>query len=303
MLLTSKQACKALNVHPNTIRRWARDGNIVCKKTAGGHNRYDIETPVPQSKQKEPKEAKNIIYCRVSSGKQKADLQRQVAYMREKYAGYEVIQDIGSGLNYKRTGFQRLLGLIMRNEVSTLAIAERDRLCRFGYDMCAFICESFNTAIVVDRETDQKSPSEEMVQDVMSIIHVFSAKMCGKRRYQSCLSSDLQEKQQRKKSRPVDGGSTGQAPPDKGESPAEFSAKQQGDDLGTTRCHPAPHTRDSVSGKGPHFPDKSRQTEAPEHHASAGCHAERMDQALSSDTEQSHLVHEEARSGVQGSGN
>lgn len=122
------------------------------------------------------------------------DLARQVDYMRQKYPKFEVIQDVGSGLNYERRGFKRLLGRIMRHEIGTLAIAERDRLCRFGFELCTFICETFGTTLIVDRAPVDKKPSQDMVEDVMSILHVFSAKMCGKRKYTGFEETAVQRK-------------------------------------------------------------------------------------------------------------
>ena len=203
-MLKSAAAAKALDVHPNTLRQWAQDGHIKFTVTPGGHRRYDVgstSTPAietPTAATLHTTQAK-IIYCRVSSAKQKADLARQVEFMRNKYPGFEVIQDVGSGLNYKRRGFARLLGRVMRHEVSTIAIAERDRLCRFGFDLCSLICDTFGTTIIVDRAPVDKAPSQDMVDDVMSILHVFSAKMCGKRRYAVLEEASVQGKQETSK--------------------------------------------------------------------------------------------------------
>ena len=212
---TSSQASRILQVHPNTLRKWADDGLITTRKTPGGHRRYDVDSIRSWgTKKKEKKHTTgkvDYIYARVSSSKQKEDLERQIAFMQERFPTYEVIKDIGSGLNYERKGFQRLLGSVMQGYVGTIAIAERDRLCRFGYDLCAFICDTFGTTIRVEHTENSQTPSDEMVQDVMSILHVFSAKMCGRRRYPSSVATDLQRRRKRSRNPAVDRGT----PPEK----------------------------------------------------------------------------------------
>jgi putative resolvase len=247
-MLTSREAAKLLNVHPNTLRSWAATGQIQYRLTPGGHRRY-IVGQQPEKKEETTRTRENIAYCRVSSSKQKADLGRQIEFMQEKYPGYTVIKDVGSGLNYQRKGFKRLLGRIMRYEVGTLAIAERDRLCRFGFDLCAFICETFGTSIVVASSTGEAKPSEDMVQDIMSIIHVFSAKMCGKRRYSRAKITDLQAGRKRKKLGPADTGAEGKMPGNPGVE-RDVCEEQGRQDPGVTQGNNQAAASQDLDGRG-----------------------------------------------------
>lgn len=103
--LPSRKAAEALGVHPNTLRRWANAGKIGYIKTDSGQRRYDVDSYVGHAAP-----LAGVCYCRVSSYKQKDDLERQVAFMRERYPDSEIIRDIGSGLNFKRKGLRALLG-------------------------------------------------------------------------------------------------------------------------------------------------------------------------------------------------
>ena len=102
--LPSRKAAEALGVHPNTLRRWADAGKIEHIKTESGQRRYDVDSYVGHRSQ-----PVGVCYCRVSSYKQKDDLERQVAFMQEQHPRYEIIRDIGSGLSFKRKGLRSLL--------------------------------------------------------------------------------------------------------------------------------------------------------------------------------------------------
>jgi predicted site-specific integrase-resolvase len=109
--------------------------------------------------------------------------------MRSRYPEHEVIEDIGSGLGFKRKGFTSLLDAIMRGDVEELVIAHRDRLCRFGFELLERIAGANNCRIVVLDNT-QLSPQDELVRDLISIIHVFSCRLYGLRKYASKVSKD-----------------------------------------------------------------------------------------------------------------
>ena len=130
-----------LGVSISTIRNWARTGTIAFKTTPGGHHRYDINrsTRKPQSynlprtttSTAETKEPVNgAIYCRVSSGKQKEDLQRQIDTLHEEYPTYQEFSDICSGLQYKRKGLSRLLECVQAGTIKEVVVAHKDRLAR-----------------------------------------------------------------------------------------------------------------------------------------------------------------------------
>jgi putative resolvase len=141
------------------------------------------------------KQKKNYTYCRVSSNNQKEDLKRQQAYVQDfcfnKGITAIALSDIGSGLNYKRKNFLKLIKLIITNEVDELVIAHRDRLVRFGFDLIQWLCDEYNVTLsIIDNE--QMSPSEEMTKDLISIIHVFSSRFYGLRNYAEKIKKDCE---------------------------------------------------------------------------------------------------------------
>ena len=120
---------------------------------------------------------------------QKEDLERQVLFLKQKYPDYEVVTDVGSGLNFKRKGFRRVLESVLSNSVSEIVVAHRDRLCRFGFELVQWICDKSDTKLVVLEQTSL-SPTEELTKDLLSIIHVFSCRLYGLRKYSSSIKKD-----------------------------------------------------------------------------------------------------------------
>jgi len=141
-------------------------------------------------------ERRKFIYARVSSRNQKDDLNSQLEHLKTRYPNHELIEDVGSGLNFKRKGFNALLDLVLSGHVSEIVVAHKDRLCRFGFELIESIAKKFNCRIVVLDES-QLSPQAEFVNDLLSIIHVFSCRVSGFRKYSRQIKedSDLPEKQ------------------------------------------------------------------------------------------------------------
>ncbi|HKL81767.1 MAG TPA: IS607 family transposase, partial [Desulfobacter sp.] len=137
--LTQKQAAEYFSVHVHTLRQWDKSGKIKTERTPGGDRRYIIEI----------KDEFDICYCRVSSYKQKDDLERQVKFMQEKFPNAETITDIGSGLNFKRKGLKTILERSIRGDSINLYVAHKDRLCRFGFDLIEWIIKRSSGKIVV----------------------------------------------------------------------------------------------------------------------------------------------------------
>jgi predicted site-specific integrase-resolvase len=170
----------------STIRRWEDEGKIKPKRHPSGHRYFD-EADVRQVLGKAPEARLVVVYCRVSSAGQKDDLQSQVKAM-EAYclnAGIAVdewIQDIGGGMNFKRKKFLSLVDRIIAGEVEKLLIAHKDRLVRFGFDLISHIASQNGCEIeVVNQES--LSPQEEMTEDLLSIVHTFSCRLYGMRKY------------------------------------------------------------------------------------------------------------------------
>ena len=177
-----KEASKLLGVHIRTIQKWDREGKIRCVRTIGGKRR------VPESEIKRilgiHERRKIVGYARVSSHTQKDDLERQIelikSYAKERSWEVEVLKDIGSGLREDRRNFQKLLRMVMNKEVSKVVVAYPDRLTRFGFRILQEFFRSYGTEIVVVNH-GEKSPQEELVEDLISIISHFAGKLYGMR--------------------------------------------------------------------------------------------------------------------------
>jgi putative resolvase len=184
--VTPREAMQILQVSEKTLREWDRTGKVLAIRTPAGHRRYDIDSILDP---KSTKTRKVILYCRVSSHKQRDDLNRQADYLQSLFPDGEVIKEIGSGLNYKRKGLQSLLGQILSGDIEQVVCSYKDRLARFGIEIIDFICIKNNTKLVVLNRIDL-SPEREFVEDILAIIHVFSSKLYGLRKYQQKIKED-----------------------------------------------------------------------------------------------------------------
>jgi predicted site-specific integrase-resolvase len=125
-----------------------------------------------------------IIYARVSSIQQKNDLERQIKVLKTKYPTYELITDIGSGINMKRRGLLKIINNSIKGRVEEIVIVHRDRLCRFGYELIKYLVKEYsNGKITVLAEENKKEPKEELVDDILQIMNIFVAKINGMRKY------------------------------------------------------------------------------------------------------------------------
>jgi hypothetical protein len=125
----------------------------------------------------------------VSSHSQKSDLERQIEFLVSSYPGCEVIKDIGSGLNFKRKGLLALLERILSGDVGMVVVANKDRLCRFGFDLVSWLAERSECKVLV-LNNHVLSPEREMLEDVLAIIDVFSCKLYGLRKYKQKIKED-----------------------------------------------------------------------------------------------------------------
>ncbi|MCD6538893.1 IS607 family transposase [Candidatus Bathyarchaeota archaeon] len=181
-LYTMKEASKLLGVHIRTIQKWDKAGKIRCVRTIGGKRR------VPESEIKRilgiHEERKIIGYARVSSHTKKDDLERQIelikSYAKERSWEVEVLKDIGSGLNESRRNFQKLLRMVMNREVSKVIVSYPDRLTRFGFKILEEFFKSYGTQIVIIN-CEEKSPREELVEDLITIVSHLAGKLYGMR--------------------------------------------------------------------------------------------------------------------------
>lgn len=169
----AKEAADFYHTSVSNVRRMAREGMIPVKKTQGGHYSYLLGAEVDT-------EMKKIIYARVSSKKQKEDLERQILFLQEKYPGYEIISDIGSGINFSRKGFRTILNFLYRRQVSEVVVAHKDRFSRFGFEFFQWMFDYFGGKLLSDSEDEG---TEDILGDVMEIFTEFSVKYYGKRKY------------------------------------------------------------------------------------------------------------------------
>jgi predicted site-specific integrase-resolvase len=175
-----KQLSDKLQVSKETLRLWAEEGKLKTTKTEGGHRRYIYDEKI-DSKESRLK----FIYARVSSKKQENDLKRQIESLQKLYPEYKVISDTGSGLNFSRKGFCKLLEAIITGTVAEVVVAYKDRLCRFGFELFENLCKHFSTTITIINNNNDKSSTQELAEDLLSIITVFTARFYGKRKYNS----------------------------------------------------------------------------------------------------------------------
>lgn len=183
-----RKAVEILGLHPNTLRKYADEQIIPTIKNAGGQRLFDVESYLQSVGA-----SSTLCYCRVSSSKQKDDLRRQVEKLKELYPKAEVIQDIGSGLNFKRKGLLALLERLHKGEKFTLVVAHRDRLARFGFDLIEFLVEQNGGEILVLNEDLGKSKESELKEDLLAILHDFSCRVNGARSHQSKEDKNLSQ--------------------------------------------------------------------------------------------------------------
>jgi putative resolvase len=185
------EAARILGVSVDTLRRWEAAGKIKVECTPGGHRRYDLDQlrGIARNRPPDPSKRLTIGYARVSSRDQKDDLKRQVAVLSEFCARqgwmHEVIQDLGSGLNYNKKGLRLLIERICSGEVGRLVVTHKDRLLRFGSELVFALCEQFGTEVVIINRSENSSYEEDLVQDVWEIITVFSARLYGSRSHKN----------------------------------------------------------------------------------------------------------------------
>lgn len=170
-----------------TLRNWDKNGTLKPSHITSGGTRYYSQEQLNHFlglKSKTNIDKKIIGYCRVSSHKQKDDLERQIenvrAYMYAKGYQFEIISDIGSGINYNKKGLNQLIDMITNSEVDKIVVLYKDRLIRFGYELIENICEKYGTTIEVIDNTE-KTEEQELVEDLIQIVTVFSCRLQGKK--------------------------------------------------------------------------------------------------------------------------
>jgi putative resolvase len=172
--ISSKDARSQLSVCNKTLRNWAEAGKIDHIRTDGGFRRYNIEKYLKINNLL-PK--KKICYARVSTHEQKNDLITQVQNLMQKYPEHEIIKDIGSGINFKRPGLQKIIKLAINNEIDEVVVTYKDRLCRIGFDLIEFILKQYSNGKITMLYDKIQFPHEVITEDLIEIVTVYGAKI------------------------------------------------------------------------------------------------------------------------------
>jgi predicted site-specific integrase-resolvase len=182
------EAAKILGSSPAQLRKWELTGELLpARKTKGGTRYYDIDSLLSDTDVNADKIT--LCYARVSSHEQKADLERQQmlleSYCAAKGWQFEIIKDLGSGMDYHKKGLKTLLDKILNKEIERLVLTHKDRLLRFGAELIFSLCEKQNIEIIIIHQGEQPDFEEELAQDVLEIITVFSARLYGSRSHKN----------------------------------------------------------------------------------------------------------------------
>ncbi len=184
---SSKKVTEILGVTAQTLRNWDKEGKLKPSYVkSNGYRYYSEDSILSYTQERKTKKNLNVIgYARVSSKKQSDDLERQVnnlkTYLDSKYTDYEIITDIGSGINYTKLGLKKLIEKINKKEVDLIVVLYKDRLLQFGFELIEYFAELNNVKIEVLDKID-KNQDQELVEDLVQIITVFSCKIQGKRK-------------------------------------------------------------------------------------------------------------------------
>ena len=184
---SAKTVTQILGVTAQTLRNWDKEGKLKPSYVkSNGYRYYSEESILSYTQERKTKKNLNVVgYARVSSKKQTDDLERQVnnlkEYLSNKYDNFDIITDIGSGINYNKPGLLKLIEKINRKEVDLIVVLYKDRLLRFGFELVEHFANLNNVKIEVLDKLD-KTQDEELVEDLVQIITVFSCKIQGKRK-------------------------------------------------------------------------------------------------------------------------
>lgn len=184
---SAKTVSQMLGVSAQTLRNWDKEGKLKPSYVkSNGYRYYSEDLILSYTQERKTKKNLNVIgYARVSSKKQSDDLERQVnninQYLKSTYDSFDIITDIGSGINYKKPGLMKLIEKINKKEVDLIVVLYKDRLVRFGFELIEYFAALNNVKIEVLDKVD-KNQDEELVEDLVQIITVFSCKIQGKRK-------------------------------------------------------------------------------------------------------------------------
>ena len=184
VLMSIGKFAKELGVTPEHVRTMHRTGEVIPARISEKGTRYYSDEQLRELKNNlsSQREEKVVAYCRVSTKSQKDDLEKQVenvkSYMYAKGYSFEVITDIGSGINYKNKGLQQLISLIDSNQVTKLVILYKDRLVRFGFELIQLLCDLHDVKIEII-DNSERSKEEELTSDLIQVVTMFANRLYG----------------------------------------------------------------------------------------------------------------------------
>ncbi len=190
-----KEFAELLNVSVKTLQRWDREKTLVANRTPTNRRYYTYDQYLQfKGIGRDTDSRKIVIYTRVSTRNQTDDLENQVDFLQQYVNAKgliadDIVRDYGSGLNYNRKKWNQLLNEVMENKIKVIFISHKDRFVRFGFDWFEKFCNKFNVEIVVVKN-EKLSPPEELVQDIVSILQVFSCRLYGLRKYKKQIEGD-----------------------------------------------------------------------------------------------------------------
>jgi putative resolvase len=192
--ISGKKASEILGVKRHTLYKYDKEGLIETIRSPGGKRFYNINKYLQDNNlienKEEKKKKRRICYARVSSHSQKPELENQKKILKQIYPDYEILYDIGSGINFKRKNFLKIINYGITDELEELVITYKDRLCRIGFDLIKILLKNTKIRIIYDCN---KSPEEEVVNDLIEIITVFSSRVYGLRSYKEKIIVDKQD--------------------------------------------------------------------------------------------------------------
>ena len=189
-----QEFAEMIGVSVKTLQRWDNEGKLKAYRTPTDRRYYTHKQYVDYMGDSNGKNGKTVIYTRVSTSSQKDDLNNQVEFLKQ-FANArgiivdEIFEDIGSGLNYNRKKWNKLIEDCMLGLIKTIIVAHKDRFIRFGYDWFERFLKSNGVEIIVVNN-EKASPEQELVNDLISIIHVFSCRIYGLRKYKKQIVED-----------------------------------------------------------------------------------------------------------------
>jgi putative resolvase len=179
--VTVGQAAILTGLDIQTVRKMADKASILCYRTPSGQRRINVQSVQKlcsvshHDKEKLEIQRKNYIYARVSTSKQLDDLSRQIEFLqRPEFSMYDTIKDIGSGINFQRKGLATILESCIHQNIGEIVVAHRDRLCRFGFELIDKLVTMAGGKITVLDNSNDKTCEQELTEDLLAIIHVFS---------------------------------------------------------------------------------------------------------------------------------